>query len=224
MKNIYIYFLKDPISNEIKYIGKTINIKRRLSLYISEARKNKNKRHVLNWINSLLINGQSPIINIIEICNDDNWQEREIYWILYYRNLNTKLCNISNGGLGGSGVKNFSQEEIKRRSLLLSNKRSKYNLELKLKIWDLIKENKTHKEINSLFPDYSRQMDFGIKNGRQWNNITGMPITKGLKKERKGYIVNKGLYIVRKTINNKKVTIFSSRIKEDILEYLEIDS
>lgn len=66
MKKIYIYTLSSP-SGEIKYVGKTTDIKRRLSSHVSEAKKNPGKRYVLNWIVSLLKNNEKPVITILEI-------------------------------------------------------------------------------------------------------------------------------------------------------------
>lgn len=42
---IQIYLLKDPITNEIRYVGKSINAKKRLYKHINLA-KNGNKRHI----------------------------------------------------------------------------------------------------------------------------------------------------------------------------------
>lgn len=220
MKIIYIYCLKDTNGN-IRYVGKTNNIKRRLQSHISEAKKIKGKRYVLNWISSLIKNNQKPILEVLEECNELNWQEREIYWINYYRSINPNLCNICDGGIGATGSKNYSPEEIQKRRKLLSIKRSKFSENTKIVIWELIKENKTYNDIKNIYPNYSKQMNFGIRNGRQWNLITLLPITKGSKKQRKGYTYNKGLYIVRKIINNKKKVLFSSKNEEDVINYLK---
>jgi len=76
MIQVYIYCLKDTKEN-IRYIGKTTNIKRRLYSHIAEAKQNKHNRYVLNWIRNLLNNKQKPIIEVIEICNENNWIKRE---------------------------------------------------------------------------------------------------------------------------------------------------
>jgi hypothetical protein len=110
MKKVYIYSLNDPITNEIRYIGKTIQpLKNRLKCHLHP---NKNdKTHRANWILNLKNNGLKPTINLIEECSDSNWVEREIYWIDYYSKL-TELTNHSKGGNGGHIVKISTREKL----------------------------------------------------------------------------------------------------------------
>lgn len=97
MKIYKIYCLKHPITLEIRYIGITIKeLKERLYQHKYVSKNKKVDTHVAKWINSLLQFNLLPIIELIENCNEDNWQEREIYWISYYSN----LTNISKGGMG----------------------------------------------------------------------------------------------------------------------------
>jgi group I intron endonuclease len=95
METIYIYKLIDPISNDVRYVGKTNNLNRRLSAHIK--RSTTNKYHSARWINSLIDKGFKPLISIIEECTEKNWEEREIYWISYYRE-KYDLTNILDGG------------------------------------------------------------------------------------------------------------------------------
>lgn len=95
MKNIKIYKLVDPITNEIRYIGKTKNaLLKRYNEHISRA-KQGHYSHVYCWIRKLLKDNLKPLIELVEVCSDNNWEEREIYWISYYPN----LTNISKGGI-----------------------------------------------------------------------------------------------------------------------------
>jgi len=95
MKTIFIYILRDTLTNDIRYVGKTINPKVRLSSHIKKS-KNCNY-HSARWIQSLLKNGNKPIMEIIEETNENNWEERERYWISYYRE-KYDLTNILDGG------------------------------------------------------------------------------------------------------------------------------
>ena len=95
MRTIYIYKLIDPITNNVRYVGKTTNLVRRLNAHINRSKKNK--YHSARWVNSLLEKGLKPEISIIEECNENNWEEREIYWISYYRE-HFDLTNILDGG------------------------------------------------------------------------------------------------------------------------------
>lgn len=174
----FIYRLQHPVTKEIKYIGKTISPKRRLKQHINEAKTSKKKRYVLNWIISLLNQGLKPEMIIVEECNKDNWQEKEIYWISYYKPL-TNLCNISTGGLGGFGIKNYSDIEIQKRISQMSNKFSKFSLEDKIKIWELLQNRTSLTEIQKIYPNITRNIVFQVISGRTWNNVTKLPkITK----------------------------------------------
>lgn len=94
----YIYLLRDPIDNEVKYIGKTNNLKVRLKAHLNPARfKNT---HKFNWIKKLRNKNLKPTLEIIEKCSINNWKEREKYWIKYYLDAGTKLTNKTDGGDG----------------------------------------------------------------------------------------------------------------------------
>lgn len=103
----YIYTLSDPNTNEVRYVGKTINTKRRYKQHLYDKRQTSHKH---SWIISLKKIGLKPIMKIIEECND-NWEEREIYWISKYNN----LTNHKLGGNGGDDYKrNINQESIEK--------------------------------------------------------------------------------------------------------------
>jgi hypothetical protein len=95
---IYIYTLTDPISKEVRYIGKTKNIEKRYYKHITERRNNTYKEQ---WIGGLKKKGLLPIIEILDIVDEDNWMFWETWWILIFKSWNIKLTNISTGGEGG---------------------------------------------------------------------------------------------------------------------------
>jgi hypothetical protein len=101
MKNIYIYGLIDPrYPKIIRYVGKTKNkLNKRLTDHINEARRSKSNNYKLNWIRSLLFEKIKPIITILEAVTENNWQEKEKYWIHKYKNKN--LTNTLEGGYSG---------------------------------------------------------------------------------------------------------------------------
>lgn len=219
MKITYIYVLKYPEGN-IRYVGKTDNPKKRLSSHISEAKKGKGRRHVLNWIHSLLSKSLIPSIEVIEICNEENWQKREKYWVEHYRSIIPNLCNNADGGLGGTGTKNFSKEDLFKKKEIMSNTFSKFSKADKKIIWSMIQNNNTQLEIMKKYPGYTRSIDFGVRNGRQWNQITNLsPIFKNSK--RIGYTYRNGLFMIRKMIDGKQKVVYSSRNEQDIINYLK---
>lgn len=95
----YIYTLIDPLTNQIRYVGKSIDVDRRLKGHLSEARRGK-KDHKNRWIASLLKKNCVPIIKVIDICGHD-WKERETYWISKF---NADGCSLTNSKLGGDGL------------------------------------------------------------------------------------------------------------------------
>lgn len=219
MKEVYIYCLKDS-QNNIRYIGKTNNVEKRLQSHISEAKRYNKSRHVLNWIKSLINNGELPTIEIIETVSQDKWEEREKYWISHFRETIPNLCNNCDGGLGGVGRNNFTQEEIENKRIIMSNTFSKFNIEDKEIIWKMIKDNKTQLEIMEKYSEYTRSIDFGVRNGRQWKSVTGLNyINNNLK--RKGYTCRNGLYMIRRKINGIYKVVFSSRNEKEIITWLE---
>ena len=101
---IYIYTLSHPITNEVRYVGKTINIRRRYKQHLYDKRQ----KHKYAWIQSLKNEGLKPVLTIIEEC-ETNWQEREIYWIKQFDN----LINYLEGG--GSDYVRVTSEETKEK-------------------------------------------------------------------------------------------------------------
>lgn len=93
---ISIYGLHDPITNEIRYVGKTKQpLKKRLSQHLWV--KNISNPHKFNWIEKLKNKGLKPNIILLEICDELNWVEREKYWIRSIDN----LTNLTYGGEDG---------------------------------------------------------------------------------------------------------------------------
>lgn len=95
----FIYVLCDPITGELRYVGKTIQtLEKRLNHHVSDVRE---LNHRSNWILSLRMDGLKPTIHSIEEVSDDRLlDEREIFWIAHYRALGCNLLNACDGGGG----------------------------------------------------------------------------------------------------------------------------
>lgn len=100
-KELYIYCLYTE-GEEIKYIGKTDNLNKRLSEHV--YRSKKNKTHKDRWIQKRLKENKEILIKLIEVCNENSWEDREKYWIKYYRNTENGITNHSDGGYSGGGI------------------------------------------------------------------------------------------------------------------------
>lgn len=133
---IYIYTLSDPLTKEVRYIGKTNNLKQRFYNHLTHAKKLKYKRHVCYWVNSLLKQDLFPILEVIEEC-EDSWIEREIFWINSYKEKGADLCNHTQGGEGRLGSRVFENENeiIELIITKLKNGESQDNIEKELKVY-----------------------------------------------------------------------------------------
>ena len=102
MKN-YIYILQDPITNEVRYVGKSKNPHRR---YLSHLwQKPKVKYHSYYWIQSLLKKGLKPTMTVIDEI-DREWEWLEKYWIEQFKCWGFNLTNITFGGEGSYNITN----------------------------------------------------------------------------------------------------------------------
>lgn len=106
MKTTYIYILKDPITYEVRYVGKSNNPKRRLTYHLSKTKDLGT--HKRNWINSL---NSKPILEIIKEVPKNEWQSYEKYYIEYYTSIG---CNLVNWGDGGEGLTYGNQTSFKK--------------------------------------------------------------------------------------------------------------
>ncbi|CAK0748528.1 hypothetical protein CCP3SC5AM1_1520005 [Gammaproteobacteria bacterium] len=123
---VYIYTLKDPETNEIRYVGKSNEnrIEKRLIEHCQEKRLNHN-RHKDNWIRCLLRKKLKPVLEVIEESNTDNWSDREKYWITYYKKIGCSLTNTNEGG-EGQPYRKSTQEHKEAVKKQISNTLKEY--------------------------------------------------------------------------------------------------
>lgn len=106
-KIVYIYTLIDPISQEIRYVGKTENIKKRQLCHISNT-SGKNKK--VNWIKSLKKQNLIPFFEVIDEVEEYEWEFWEKYWISQCKAWGYKLTNTTDGGDGGNTIGKLPSE------------------------------------------------------------------------------------------------------------------
>lgn len=111
-----IYTLIDPKTNLVRYVGQTTKkLEQRLSAHINKAKNSSNKTtHKNTWIKSLINENLRPIIKLVEVVSDDEWKEKEKYYIKKYKEFGFDLLNLSEGGDSGSmpGGKRIWSSEI----------------------------------------------------------------------------------------------------------------
>lgn len=119
----YIYILKDPETDEIRYVGKTVDIKRRYYHHCSKSACKSQKSHRSSWVLSLLERKLKPIMEIIDYCNYENWEQYESKWIEYYTKQGCNLCNHTKGG---SGILGCKRSEETKNKISLNNARANF--------------------------------------------------------------------------------------------------
>lgn len=158
-----IYGLVDPITGYVRYVGKSVNPKKRLQAHLTPNLL-KGKSHKNHWIRNLLGVGKKPELIFLESVRDSDWEDAECRWIAYYRNI-PNYPTLTNGTSGGDGVdKGTSPSEETRKKLSAAHKgrklppfteKHRQNLsEATKKAWDNFSEEEKQRRIYilSLYP------------------------------------------------------------------------
>ena len=106
---VYIYALKDPRDGQIRYVGKTANVSRRLKGHIRDGIISRKRA----WLIDLVASGLIPEVEILEIANTENFSQREAAWIEKVAN---EGCNITNVVFNPNGKESIEQDrEVQQR-------------------------------------------------------------------------------------------------------------
>jgi len=116
IRPIYIYALVDPVTDQIRYVGMSVNPSRRLQLHVRDLR---GKTHKSCWIAKLKGIGQIPRMVILEECDSDTWKVRERWWIDKLTSDGLRLTNGTRGGDGVLGLKHTPEGKAKMRAAKL---------------------------------------------------------------------------------------------------------
>lgn len=117
METTFIYSLSDPITNEIRYIGKSNDLRKRLYAHIKEC-KSEMRSHKISWVRSLLNKNQRPIIEIIDEVPSSEWEFWESFWISQFLSWGIRLVNISPGGYNNNYKRDFITRDKMKKSKL----------------------------------------------------------------------------------------------------------
>jgi hypothetical protein len=102
--------------SDIRYIGKTTNLEKRLKKHLSNSSLIEDS-HKNNWILKELDKGNFITSTIIEEVEESNWEDKEIYWIAEYKKMGFKLTNST---IGGEGLK-LNEDIIAKSELIKKN-------------------------------------------------------------------------------------------------------
>ncbi len=204
MNKVVIYKIENKINNK-KYIGKTINWKRRQIDHKSSLKNNRHfNKHLQRSYNKY---GSSEFyFIIIEKCTKLKLSFREQYWIdhfdknilynqiLFVEDLKNernpffgknhsekskKLMSVAKKGKYlGKENPNYGNKSSKetRLKMVINNSRTKLTIKQVLKIKHmLLKEEYSHQTIANKFK-ISRSIITRISSGTRWADVTGGPI------------------------------------------------
>jgi len=93
-KKVFIYGLQCPITEQIRYIGKSNKPKKRYTNHLND----KNDYHRNRWINKLKSLGLKPMLVIIDEVDECFWEEFEIKYIRLFKSFGADLVNTTGGG------------------------------------------------------------------------------------------------------------------------------
>ena len=95
----FIYCLRHPLTKEVRYVGKTVDLKIR-----AKSHHQLGRTRCDNWKRSLLAEGLWPETEVLEtVPVGANWAERENYWISHFKAQGANLTNLTAGGEGTHG-------------------------------------------------------------------------------------------------------------------------
>lgn len=109
---VKIYVLKNPITDDIHYVGRSINPNVRYRSHIHLAIKSKKKNKKDAWICSLISSNLKPKMEIIDSVLEKNAIENEMFWI----NELKKTCDLKNERDYVENGYLFSEETRKKMS------------------------------------------------------------------------------------------------------------
>lgn len=107
-----VYILRDPRTNEIKYVGVTNGCTRhRLAQHIYDRCRTRRGR----WVAELFALELRPIMEVVECVPTAQRDEAEKRWIKRYRAQGIDLLNATRGGKGHTGPMSESAKEKLRK-------------------------------------------------------------------------------------------------------------
>lgn len=221
-KNICIYALLDPDTNELKYIGQTIQGFERIREHYNKCNKRNKSTNQLSrskvWINKLKKQNKIFKVEYLEYFDNINDLDYfEEFWISYFKFLG---CNLLNDLSGGNFKRTLNLTKLNKNIISIRTKEAMNNPITKEKCRQNMKKQRELgllKNLNKLsestknkiskaqdkkviiIQDEDGNIFRGLKNAAKYYDVTFGTIWKALN----GYC---------KTVKGKKLTILHRRI------------
>jgi group I intron endonuclease len=142
-REVYIYILS--YNDDIRYVGRTFNLNKRLKQHINES--NKNNTHKSNWIRKV----KNINIEIVDVCSEDNYSFWEQHYISLYRSWGFNLLNKTIGGEGLTGYRHTNKFKIWKSNSMIGEKNHFYGKKHTLETRKIISEVDRYGEKNSMY-------------------------------------------------------------------------
>ena len=110
-----IYVLADPDTREVRYVGQSVNPRRRYNLHMTKARKGS-EYPVHDWIRSLIDKGKKPLMSVEIVVSQKHIDAFEMAYISVLRSDKYRLLNVTDGGSVPMRGKTFSDEHRRKLS------------------------------------------------------------------------------------------------------------
>lgn len=179
MKTGFIYGLICPLTNEVKYIGLTTQkLSKRLYKHLYEIDLYTSKKN--SWFKKLRNLGLLSEIKIelIEECDADILNNREVYWISEYKHKGCNLTNMTIGGDVGSLGYKHTKEALKKISEASKKQKGKtVSLEARKNISKSLIGNTRHKNCKHS-EETKKQISETKKGTLSWNATPVLQLTK----------------------------------------------
>lgn len=216
---IGIYLITNKINGK-KYVGQSVDIERRFSEHLRSAQpeiySHKSERDIKTPIHLAMqkYGIKNFSLTVLEECPKEQLNEKERYWISYYKsNEKSYGYNISSGGQDSFGLKgeNHSQAKLSQKDV------------------DIIKallknSNKNLNDILLLFPYISKSTLSMINQGKTWFDENEQYPLRKMEKAHKGSSNGRAKFSEEQVMEIRKKYSQGSSPKELFLEYNHIAS
>ncbi len=130
MTEVYIYALAEVGSNEVRYVGQTVNPDGRLKAHLDDLPQSDNDSNAKRaWIRSIVGRGSEIVMSILEVCEVDTAVKSEQYWIDCYAGLGHSLTNTKRATRAFYGPRRDEAEVVAEQVSVRLNEAQKQMLE-----------------------------------------------------------------------------------------------